>query len=171
MFGRIVQYHRNHYLLYVTYFINVTHAYASKTPLQNLLAQISIWDHRGQKVFFKKRGDLVHPPNLTRALGKGRMSSLPFLFKLGGDSYWDLDVSSFFLTMIASSSHAYWMFTKLGRSMCGCMATKLWVYSPGIWGQGSKTLTMHLQFKILLCHLVDNNQRKKSMVPCHMTPS
>ena len=32
---------------------------------------------QGSKGFFtKKRGDLVHPPNLTRALGKGRMSSL-----------------------------------------------------------------------------------------------
>ena len=44
-------------------------------PSSNLLAQISIWDHRGQKFFHQKRGDLVHPPNLTRALGKGRMSS------------------------------------------------------------------------------------------------
>ena len=32
--------------LYVTWFINVTHAYA---PLQNLLTQIKIWGHRGQK--------------------------------------------------------------------------------------------------------------------------
>ena len=31
---------------------------------------------QGSKGFFhQKRGDLVHPPNLTRALGKGRMSS------------------------------------------------------------------------------------------------
>ena len=26
-------------------------------------------------LFHQKRGDLVHPPNLTSALGKGRMSS------------------------------------------------------------------------------------------------
>ena len=31
---------------------------------------------QGSKGFFhQKRGDLFHPPNLTRALGKGRMSS------------------------------------------------------------------------------------------------
>ena len=31
---------------------------------------------QGSKGFFhQKCGDLVHPPNLTRALGKGRMSS------------------------------------------------------------------------------------------------
>ena len=31
---------------------------------------------QGSKGFFhQKRGDLVHPPNFTRALGKGRMSS------------------------------------------------------------------------------------------------
>ena len=35
---------------------------------------------QGSKGFFhQKRGDLVHPPNLTRALGKGRMSSSFFL--------------------------------------------------------------------------------------------
>ena len=40
---------------------------------------------QGSKGFFhQKRGDLVHPPNLTRALGKGRMSSS--FFKLGGDA-------------------------------------------------------------------------------------
>ena len=48
------------------------------TPLQNLLAQISIWGHRGQKVFFSPK-TRCHPPNLTRALGKGRMSSIFFL--------------------------------------------------------------------------------------------
>ena len=30
-------------------------------------------------VFHQKPGDLIHPPNLTRALGKGRMSSSFFL--------------------------------------------------------------------------------------------
>ena len=65
---------------------------------------------QGSKGFFhQKRGDLVHPPNLTRALGKGRMSS-----------------SFFPLTMIASSSTCLVGYLpNLVRSMCGCMATKL----------------------------------------------
>ena len=35
-------------------------------------------------LFHQKCGDLVHPPNLIRALGKGCMSSS--FFKLGGDA-------------------------------------------------------------------------------------
>ena len=79
---------------------------------------------QGSKGFFhQNRGDLVHPPNLTRALGKGRMSSSFFL--------------SFFLTMIASSST--WLIgclPNLVRSMCGCMATKLMGLKihPGSYG-------------------------------------
>ena len=73
-------------------------------PLQNLLAQISIWDHRGQKVFFhQKRGDLVHPPNLTRALGKGRMSSGTF-------------VLAPFLTICFFFYKLYRISTKLGQN-------------------------------------------------------
>ena len=69
---------------------------------------------QGSKGFFhQKRGDLVHPPNLTRALGKGRMSSSSFFL-------------SFFLTMIASSfSCLIGCLPNLVRSMYGCMATKL----------------------------------------------
>ena len=69
---------------------------------------------QGSKGFFhQKRGDLVHPPNLTRALGRGRMSSLSFFL-------------SFFLTMTASSSTCLiGCLPNLVRSMCGCMATKL----------------------------------------------
>ena len=82
------------------------------TPLQNLLAQISIWDHRGQKVFFhQKRGDLVHPPNLTRALGKGRMSSSFFLLS--------------FSQSASSSTCLIGILPNLVRSMYGWMATKL----------------------------------------------
>ena len=68
---------------------------------------------QGSKGFFhQKRGDLVHPPNLTCGLGKGCMSSSFFL--------------SFFLTMIASSSTCLiGCLPNLVRSMCGCMATKL----------------------------------------------
>ena len=63
-------------------------------------------------LFHQKRGDLVHPRNLIRALGKGRMSSF-FL-------------SFFLLTMIASSfSCLIGCLPNLVRSMYGCMATKL----------------------------------------------
>ena len=77
---------------------------------------------QGSKGFFfhQKRGDLVHPPNLTRALGKGRMSS-----------------SFFLLTMIASSSTCLiGCLPNLVRSMCGCMATKLMGLKihPGSYG-------------------------------------
>ena len=70
-----------HYLLYVTYFINVTHAYASGWPLFKTYWLKFRFGITGVKRFFfhRKRGDLVHPPNLTRALGKGRMSSFFFL--------------------------------------------------------------------------------------------
>ena len=65
-----------HYLLYVTYFINVTHAYASGWPLFKTYWLKFRFGITGVKRFFhQKRGDLVHPPNLTRGLGKGRMSS------------------------------------------------------------------------------------------------
>ena len=68
-------------------------------------------------------GDLVRPPNLIRALGKGRMSSF-FL-------------SFFLLTMIASSSTCFIAcLPNLVRSMCGCMATKLMGLKihPGSYG-------------------------------------
>ena len=65
---------------------------------------------------------------------------LLLLLKLGGFrlTYWDLDVSSFFLlTMIASSSTCLiGCLPNLVRSMCGCMATKLMglkIY-PGSYG-------------------------------------
>ena len=119
-----------HYLLYVTYFINVTHAYASGWPLFKTYWLKFRFGITGVKRFFSPKtrsgadprmvrigtgppfwqinhansayfrlflgyfgvisanrpplftypgsspgGDLVHPPNLTRALGKGRMSS------------------------------------------------------------------------------------------------
>ena len=60
--------------------------------------------------------------------------------KLGGSrlTYWDLDVSSFFLlTMIASSSTCFiGCLPNLVRSMCGCMATKLMGLKihPGSYG-------------------------------------
>ena len=80
---------------------------------------------QGSKGFFhQKRGDLVHSPNLTRALGKGRMSSCSFFL-------------SFFLTMIASSSTCLiGCLPNLVRSMCGCMATKLMGLKihPGSYG-------------------------------------
>ena len=80
---------------------------------------------QGSKGFFhQKRGDLVHPPNLTRALGKGRMSSFFLSFFLSNND-------CFFFHMLD------WMFTKLGQK-------HVWVYgyktygsknSPGvIWG-------------------------------------
>ena len=65
-----------HYRLYVTNFINVTHAYASGWPLFKTYWLKFRFGITGVKRFFhQKCGDLVHPPNLTRALGKGRMSS------------------------------------------------------------------------------------------------
>ena len=101
-----------HYLLYVTYFINVTHTYASGWPLFKTYWLKFRFGITGVKRFFhQKCGDLVRPLNLTRALGKGRMSSSFFL--------------SFFLTMIASSSTCLiGCLPNLVRSMCGCMATK-----------------------------------------------
>ena len=65
------------------------------------------------KGFLQKRGDLVHPPNLTRALGKGRMSSF-FL--------------SFFLSFSQSASSSTCLIRflpNLVRSKYGWMATKL----------------------------------------------
>ena len=58
---------------------------------------------QGSKGFLlQKRGDLVHPPNLTRALGKGRMSSFFFLL-------------SFFLTICFFFHMLDRIFTKLGQ--------------------------------------------------------
>ena len=58
---------------------------------------------QGSKGFFhQKRGDLVHPPNLTRALGKGRMSSSFFFL-------------SFFLTICFFFHMLDRIFTKLGQ--------------------------------------------------------
>ena len=79
---------------------------------------------QGSKGFFhQKCGDLVHPPNLTRALGKGRMSSSFFL--------------SFFLTMIASSSTCLiGCLPNFVRSMYGWISTKLMGLKihPGSYG-------------------------------------
>ena len=48
-------------------------------PSSKLIGSNFVLGSQGSKGFFtKKRGDLVHPPNLTRALGKGRMSSSSF---------------------------------------------------------------------------------------------
>ena len=98
-----------HYLLYVTYFINVTHAYASGWPLFKTYWLKFRFGITGVKRFFhQKRGDLVHPPNLTRALGKGRMSSFFLSFFLSNND-------CFFFHMLD------WMFTKLGQK-------HVWVY-------------------------------------------
>ena len=82
-------------------------------PFSKLIGSNFDLGSQGSKgLFHQKRGDFVHPPNLTRALVKGRMSSSFFL--------------SFFLTMIASSSTCLiGCLPNLIRSMCGCMATKL----------------------------------------------
>ena len=86
---------------------------------------------QGSKGFFhQKRGDLVHPPNLTRALGKGRMSSSFFL--------------SFFLTMIASSSTCLiGCLPNLVKSIYGRMATKLMglkIHLRSFWVTGVKNV-------------------------------
>ena len=48
-------------------------------PSSKLIGSNLDFGSQGSKGFLhQKRGDLVRPPNLTRALGKGRMSS--FLF-------------------------------------------------------------------------------------------
>ena len=59
---------------------------------------------QGSKGFFhQKRGDLVHPPNLTRALGKGCMSSGTF-------------VLAPFLTICFFFYKLYRISTKLGQN-------------------------------------------------------
>ena len=45
-------------------------------PSSKLIGSNLDFGSQGSKGFlYQKRGDLVRPPNLTRALGKGRMSS------------------------------------------------------------------------------------------------
>ena len=94
-------------------------------PSSKLIGSNFNFGSQGSKGFLhQKRGDLVRPPNLTRALGKGRMSSSFFL-------------SFFLLTMIASSSTCLiGCLPNLVRSMCGCMATKLMGLKihPGSYG-------------------------------------
>ena len=74
--------------------------------------------------------------------------------------------------MIASSSTCLiGCLPNLVRSMCGCMATKLMGLKihPGSYGVTRVKNVNHvknwkqLQFKILLCHLVDNNQSFKKV--------
>ena len=49
-------------------------------PSSKLIGSNLDFGSEGSKGFLhQKRGDLVRPPNLTRALGKGRMSSFFFL--------------------------------------------------------------------------------------------
>ena len=112
-----------HYLLYVTYFINVTHAYAIRlTPLQNLLAQISIWDHRGQKVFFFTKNAVTSSIRLTSPVPLAKGACLV----------------SFFLSFFLSNNDCFffhmldWMFTKLGQK-------HVWMY--GYKSYGSKKFT------------------------------
>ena len=90
-------------------------------PSSKLIGSNLDFGSQGSKgILHQKRGDLVRPPNLTRALGKGHMSS-----------------SFFLLTMIASSSTCLiGCLPNLVRSMCGCMATKLMGLQihPGSYG-------------------------------------
>ena len=104
-----------HYLLYVTYFINVTHAYASGWPLFKTYWLKFRFGITGVKRFFFTKNAVTCSIRLTLPvpLAKGPVSSLSFFL-------------SFFLTMIASSSTCLiGCLPNLVRSMCGCMATKL----------------------------------------------
>ena len=103
-----------HYLLYVTYFINVTHAYASGWPLFKTYWLKFRFGITGVKRFFFTKNAVTSSIRLTLPvpLAKGAVSSSFFL--------------SFFLTMIASSATCLiGCLPNLVRSMCGCMATKL----------------------------------------------
>ena len=104
-----------HYLLYVTYFINVTHAYASGWPLFKTYWLKFRFGITGVKRFFFTKNAVTSSIRLTLPvpLAKGPVSSSFFL-------------SFFLLTMTASSfSCLIGCLPNLVRSMYGCMATKL----------------------------------------------
>ena len=82
-------------------------------PSSKLIGSNLDFGSQGSKGFLhQKRGDLVRPPNLTRALGKGRMSS-SFFFLLS------------FSQSASSSTCLIGFLPNLVRSKYGWMATKL----------------------------------------------
>ena len=103
-----------HYLLYVTYFINVTHALHQVDPSKTYWLKFRFGITGVKRFFSTKTRYLVHPPNLTRALGKGRLTwSSSFFFLLS------------FSQSASSSTCLIGFLPNLVRSKYGWMATKL----------------------------------------------